>query len=342
MTQDDLLWDRVKATADWMRRKAKDRLRQPAKLPSEMSEDELVDLASNFGTPMGTIRNVVGRSARGALGTVARDGAKAATPTRIAAANATPAGATPPIRAWHGSPYDFDRFDISKIGTGEGQQVEGWGLYFGGNEKTGRYYRDALSKLERPAFAKPSDARRIPGGRIYEVGIHSTPAELLDKDLPLMDQPEVLARLRQAGLVLPDAPSFKVRAIPEPGMLPVWGGDGVTATGAEGHHLYQRLVAAAKRQQGGTRALHQIAKDVGSPEVAASRFLLDEAGIPGLQYFDQFSRTPTLAERTRNYVMFNDDKLSILQKLALAGMIGGGAAAARQPTERRGKQPLGL
>src|SRR4051812_28966406 len=25
-----------------------------------------------------------------------------------------------PIRAYHGSPHDFDRFDLSKIGTGEG------------------------------------------------------------------------------------------------------------------------------------------------------------------------------------------------------------------------------
>ena len=28
-----------------------------------------------------------------------------------------------PIRAYHSSPHDFDRFDLSKIGTGEGAQV---------------------------------------------------------------------------------------------------------------------------------------------------------------------------------------------------------------------------
>jgi hypothetical protein len=49
------------------------------------------------------------------------------------------------IRAYHGSPYDFDRFDASKIGTGEGAQAYGRGLYFAGNEDTGRYYRDGLS-----------------------------------------------------------------------------------------------------------------------------------------------------------------------------------------------------
>ena len=37
------------------------------------------------------------------------------------------------IRAYHGSPYDFPAFDISKIGTGEGAQAYGHGLYFRGS-----------------------------------------------------------------------------------------------------------------------------------------------------------------------------------------------------------------
>jgi len=49
------------------------------------------------------------------------------------------------IRAYHGSPYDFDRFDASKIGTGEGAQAYGHGLYFAGVEDTAKSYRDSLS-----------------------------------------------------------------------------------------------------------------------------------------------------------------------------------------------------
>ena len=48
------------------------------------------------------------------------------------------------IRAYHGSPHDFDRFDISKIGTGEGAQAYGHGLYFAENEGVARWYRDTL------------------------------------------------------------------------------------------------------------------------------------------------------------------------------------------------------
>jgi hypothetical protein len=49
------------------------------------------------------------------------------------------------IRAYHGSPYDFDRFDASKIDTGEGAQAYGHGLYFAGKEDVARQYRDSLS-----------------------------------------------------------------------------------------------------------------------------------------------------------------------------------------------------
>jgi hypothetical protein len=49
------------------------------------------------------------------------------------------------IRAYHGSPHDFDRFDASKIGTGEGAQAYGHGLYFAGNEKVAGEYRRQLA-----------------------------------------------------------------------------------------------------------------------------------------------------------------------------------------------------
>lgn len=48
------------------------------------------------------------------------------------------------IRAFHGSPHHFDRFDMSRIGTGEGAQAYGHGLYFAGKEDVARYYRDNL------------------------------------------------------------------------------------------------------------------------------------------------------------------------------------------------------
>ncbi len=50
-----------------------------------------------------------------------------------------------PIRAYHGSPHNFERFDASKIGTGEGAQAYGHGLYFAEREGIAKQYRDKLS-----------------------------------------------------------------------------------------------------------------------------------------------------------------------------------------------------
>jgi hypothetical protein len=50
----------------------------------------------------------------------------------------------PSITAYHGSPHDFERFDMSKIGTGEGNQSYGHGLYFAQNEDVAKGYRDTL------------------------------------------------------------------------------------------------------------------------------------------------------------------------------------------------------
>ena len=49
------------------------------------------------------------------------------------------------ITAYHGSPHEFDEFDTAKIGTGEGNQSYGHGLYFAEAEPTARHYQELLS-----------------------------------------------------------------------------------------------------------------------------------------------------------------------------------------------------
>lgn len=49
------------------------------------------------------------------------------------------------LAAWHGSPHQFKRFMLDKIGTGEGAQVYGWGLYFAGKKDVAEYYKKSTS-----------------------------------------------------------------------------------------------------------------------------------------------------------------------------------------------------
>lgn len=64
--------------------------------------------------------------------------------------------------AYHGTPHDFDRFDMSKIGTGEGAQAYGHGLYFAESEGVARSYRDNLtSQASRDVILREAGGQRV-------------------------------------------------------------------------------------------------------------------------------------------------------------------------------------
>lgn len=52
------------------------------------------------------------------------------------------------IDVYHGSPHQFEEFDTSKIGTGEGAQSYGHGLYFAENEGVARSYQQGLTEKD--------------------------------------------------------------------------------------------------------------------------------------------------------------------------------------------------
>lgn len=106
------------------------------------------------------------------------------------------------IKAYHGSPYDFDRFDASKIGTGEGAQAYGHGLYFAGNEAVARSYRDALERMAMPqtpeemasdylrTWHRPDAARQMAETHLQDAASYRIPGErqaLIRAAIDLMD-----------------------------------------------------------------------------------------------------------------------------------------------------------
>jgi hypothetical protein len=62
---------------------------------------------------------------------------------------------------WHGSPHKFDKFDSSKIGTGEGAQAYGHGLYLAESPDVAGSYKTALTG---------SPLRFQSGGKTYAPG----------------------------------------------------------------------------------------------------------------------------------------------------------------------------
>lgn len=55
-------------------------------------------------------------------------------------------GLLSPLIAYHGTPHTFDKFDISKVGTGEGAQAYGHGIYFAEAPGVARGYQMALGQ----------------------------------------------------------------------------------------------------------------------------------------------------------------------------------------------------
>jgi hypothetical protein len=60
-------------------------------------------------------------------------------------AQTMPDGVRFQIDAWHGSPYQVDKFSVDKIGTGEGAQAFGWGLYFTELKSVAEWYAKKLA-----------------------------------------------------------------------------------------------------------------------------------------------------------------------------------------------------
>lgn len=70
-------------------------------------------------------------------------------------------GLLQPLTAYHGTPHTIrGKFDISKVGTGEGAQAYGHGMYFAENPAVATQYRNILSK---PEFTKTAEGVELRG-----------------------------------------------------------------------------------------------------------------------------------------------------------------------------------
>jgi hypothetical protein len=70
-------------------------------------------------------------------------------------------GLLQPLTAYHGTPHNIQgKFDINKVGTGEGAQAYGHGIYFAENPAVATQYKNILSK---PEFTKTGEGVELRG-----------------------------------------------------------------------------------------------------------------------------------------------------------------------------------
>jgi hypothetical protein len=278
------------------------------------------------------------------------------------------------FRAFHGSPHTFDRFDLSKIGTGEGAQAYGHGLYFAQSEDVARGYRDALTPDFRQvlSYAGPDRARNAASmlaADIPEKDILSALADLgaASPEDALSQGRDILNSARNAGSMYEvqinadpnaflnwDAPlsdnsplrgvvgDYAATAMNSTNAMDRnWGKDATLAarspdiTGQGAYYQMTRLSDANRDILANT---YGDAAYLNSPSALSAQVLRDN-GIPGIQYLDAGSRAA--GDGSRNFVVFDDKIIDILRRYGIgSAAIGGGWAMT--PEDAQAVNDMGL
>ena len=117
--------------------------------------------------------------------------------------------------AWHGSPHQFDTFSTEHIGSGEGAQVHGWGLYFAEDQNVAEWYRQVLASKGEELFLNgtPLKAARILSPNVSERIEYRVAQELASDgkstSLYTDDQvKQVISKLRNQKLLIQESNLF--------------------------------------------------------------------------------------------------------------------------------------
>jgi hypothetical protein len=230
---------------------------------------------------------------------------------------------------WHGSPHKFDKFDMSKIGTGEGAQAYGHGLYFAESPEVAQGYAKTLSNVGTDRYASAhlnaqNQVQKFGNDPEWASEVISDLLRNTDDKLTVQKLTDTLDFIKSgkykepvdAGTtykvdipdeILPrmldwDKPLSQQHPDVQPVLRDMWkkakkSFDGIDLNAdpaaAQVHHLY------GQHRGGNSNSSVAIADE------------LKQAGIPGIRYLDGNSRG---TGGTSNFVLFDDQLPRILER----------------------------
>lgn len=239
-------------------------------------------------------------------------------------------------RAFHGTPYKFDKFSLEAIGTGEGAQAFGWGLYFSEAKAVAEYYKDSLGSgaftydgvlvegdsPKRTAIELLWSWQGDKNGAIDDAQGYENTKEII-KEIKSLDY----GKIKQGGNV------YQVDLLPQESEYLLWDQPIENQPEKVKQALtkdYKKFIDAIGRVSKGERArdvssetgfntidllsgvggniYEQISKEKGSDKKASE--YLNSIGIKGIKYEDEISRGEG-KEKTYNYVIFDDSVVTI-------------------------------
>jgi len=237
------------------------------------------------------------------------------------------------LTTYHGTPHSFDKFDASKIGTGEGAQAYGHGIYVAENPEVARGYANRLGSNLVMVDGKPMD---------FTDPVHIAASIISDPNNAGLPGKQLASAIRYdpKGIV-PHGTESKVEEIAkalESGNLPKFTHqkgnfykadlpDKLIPTMLDwDEHLskqspeIQRILYPYQKKLGtsfgtGEQILKEIAFDRrmkgldDSPAAVSQQ--LKEMGITGVKYLDEGSRRPGASSMTQSQL---DTRIDILKK----------------------------
>lgn len=236
------------------------------------------------------------------------------------------------IIAYHGSPHSFDKFDMSKMGTGEGNQAFGNGLYFAQREGTADFYRSELTDQHGTPYKVDIAGKQEENPYIVSAAVdaknymnNANPSETMaafnnamsshkadlqekwDRFGGQLSNPDLHPVTRKSLDELRDALNRIDSVTPE----------NFTVTSGS---KYQVKIDAAPED----------IKTYSGPSGIKAKVFAEQAkreGYKGIKYLDGWSRRAGSAEgATYNYVIFDDKLITILKKYGIPMTAGAGGA----------------
>lgn len=235
------------------------------------------------------------------------------------------------ITAYHGSPYTFDKFSMDKIGTGEGAQAYGHGLYFAENESVAKGYRDALTKQHArnpDVYAGVSFPASL--DKVQQSELNALTAKMRNNgNLPQGE----MARWRELKAVesgyndaveaaKPKGATYQVKLDVQPNELLDW--DKPLSEQPESVRTALKAAGAVGPKHSdwsmtGGKIFESVKTD---PTFAAD---MRASGVKGIRYKDAGSRSAEGG--TSNFVIFDADLITILKRYGIPMTIGAGGLA---------------
>ena len=238
------------------------------------------------------------------------------------------------IPAYHGTPHTLapeagaplGRFRTSKIGTGEGAQAYGHGLYFAGKQDVAQWYFENLNKeyLYDGKEYNPSDIRHEAAKIVakhkmdYESALAEVESRLyLSEDSPYLQKLHELVGMEKHAKISPKGSVYKVELAPKDNEYLLYD----KTLGEQPKGVQDKLKKFLREQEGEDTWQYRQEQDYRDitnnvlddmPEAEISR-RLKEAGIPGIKYLDGASRSK--GEGDYNYVIFDEADVTVTEKL---------------------------